>query len=129
LKRESPPKKHFNNSLFAWRRAAEPENSLRDMQTTKNPMSDTLKTSLLVNEEETDCHIEFVYLPATRGSREAKTGLQLEPDEPASIEVLRVTRADTGEEVEKYDETAVEQAAFAYIESEKEAAEEIARNE
>lgn len=79
-------------------------------------MSETLKTSLLVNDEEIDCHVEFVCLPGSRGSREAGTGLQLEPDEPATIEILRVTRCDTGEEIEKYDELTVEKAADAYLE-------------
>lgn len=36
------------------------------------------------------CTVELAYIPANRGSREAGSGFQLEPDEPAFYEIINV---------------------------------------
>lgn len=63
--------------------------------------SDTYDT--VINDPETDEEIEvtveYDYHKASRGARERGTGLQLEPDEPASIEIYSVKDAN-GKEYE-----------------------------
>ena len=55
------------------------------------------------NHPETDEEIpitgEYDYYPEERGSRERGTGLQIEPDEPATVEITSV-KDNTGNEVE-----------------------------
>lgn len=49
------------------------------------------------NDEEVEVTVEYAYYEACRGSRE--NGMQMEPDEPAYIEILSVTD-ENGDEFE-----------------------------
>lgn len=53
-------------------------------------------------EEEVDVTVTYTYYPASRGARERGTGLQLEPDEDASIDIESV-KDSTGKEIDVSD--------------------------
>ena len=39
--------------------------------------------------DDIDLEVTYIFSRGTRGAREASTGIPLEPDEPASVEVIR----------------------------------------
>lgn len=53
-------------------------------------MSDTLRTTISIPVE-----VSFNYSPKSYGSRERGTGLALEPDEPADVEITRIGPTDS----------------------------------
>jgi len=50
----------------------------------------TLTLTIAGEENELEATVRYINLPASRGARERGTGLQLEPDEEASVEILSV---------------------------------------
>ncbi len=59
------------------------------------------KTSIIDPATDNDMNVEVEYegSPGCKGSREGGTGLQMEPDEEASLAIIRVTNLATGENI------------------------------
>jgi len=66
-------------------------------------LSESLTYKTIYNHPETDeeipITIEYDYQPEYRGSREIGTGLQIEPDEPESIDIISI-KDNNGNDVE-----------------------------
>ena len=76
----------------------------------------------VLSDDETQVAVRFRYIPFSRGSREKSSGIQLEPDESANVEILSV-KTEKGEEIIKKLSSAeierLEDEAFEYVESER----------
>lgn len=59
----------------------------------------TYEATVRYEEEDVDVIVHYEDHKASYGARDSY-GAQLEPDEPAYIEIEKVVRADTGEEIE-----------------------------
>lgn len=64
-----------------------------------------IKTSILVDEDDIDVKVAYQFHSACRGARDSLCGVrnagpQLEPDEPASVEILKIFNIATGAEIE-----------------------------
>ena len=84
----------------------------------------TIKLTVIRSECVLDVEVAFVHWPAHRGQREAGTGLQLSPDDPAEMELLYARDADTGREIEltRDEEAEAEQMAWDKLAEERQAA-------
>ena len=61
----------------------------------------------LEREDSFTIEVEYSYSKGGRGSRDSLCGVRgagppLEPDEPPDVEIVRVVKAETGEEIELY---------------------------
>jgi len=74
----------------------------------KNLNESVIKTKLTITnpetdvEEDVDITVTYTAYPASRGARERGTGLQLEPDEEATIDIESV-KDSTGKEIDVSD--------------------------
>jgi hypothetical protein len=59
----------------------------------------THEATVRFEEDDVDVIVHYEAHKASYGARD-RYGAQLEPDEPASIEIWKIVRADTGEEIE-----------------------------
>lgn len=51
-------------------------------------------SSMDVSHNGLDLTVHYEYYPPCRGARERSSGIQLEPDEPATVEILSLTTSD-----------------------------------
>lgn len=68
-------------------------------------------------EQDFDVKLEFDYCEAERGSREQGTGLQMEPDYPASMDLCSATTKDGKDILSLMDEHQIEQLEIAAMEA------------
>jgi hypothetical protein len=76
------------------------------------------------DEQDFDVTLEFDYCEAERGSREYGTGLQLEPDYPASMELCSATTKDGVDLLDKMTVNQIEQLEITALEEAEEPGEE-----
>ena len=80
-----------------------------------------IKTSILLDEDDIDVKVMYQFYPACRGARDSLCGMrnagpQLEPDEPASVEITKVFSELMGEiEVDEETKNKLEEEIAEYL--------------